>query len=448
MKLKGKKCVVVGLGLSGISTINFLKRERAKIFVSESRTSEELRETVIKLNEDEIEFEFGGHTSKFFQNGDLIIISPGIPPDIQPLKDASNSGIQITGELELAYKFLKRPILAVTGTNGKSTTVSLLHKILLKAGKRSFLGGNIGKPLLDLVLSEETVDFAVVEVSSFQLETTQDFHPKIASCLNVTADHLDRHPNFEEYLKFKKRIYRKMSGDDLLILNWDDKYTKDFANETKIPRQFFSRNRSVKNGCLITDKGIRFIGTAGRGEISFSKMELTGAHNQENVAAAALMARGVGVSDNIIQATIDEFHGLQHRMEFVRELNGVKYFNDSKGTNVGSTIKSVESFNSPIILLAGGKDKGTDLSPLNTLVKEKLRALILFGEAKERMNKAWCNLTKTIVVNTLEEAVKKSIEEAKKGDIVLFSPACSSFDQFIDYKHRGECFRAFVKDLK
>ncbi|OGQ33363.1 MAG: UDP-N-acetylmuramoylalanine--D-glutamate ligase [Deltaproteobacteria bacterium RIFCSPHIGHO2_12_FULL_43_9] len=447
MEFKGKRCLVVGLGLSGISTIKFLRRERAKISVSESRTADELRETIKNLNKSEIEFEFGGHTSGFFQKAELIIISPGIPYDIEPLLAARKNRIPVIGEMELACQFLKCPILAVTGTNGKSTTASLLHQALLAGGKKSFLGGNIGKPLIDLVLSGEKVDYAVVEVSSFQLETTEAFHPQIATCLNVTADHLDRHPTFEEYLKFKKRIYLKMGKKDLLILNGDDDYTRDFAKETDIRRQFFSRNKSEKNGCIITSAGLRFVGSGGSGEISFSKMKLTGAHNQENVAAASLMAKAAGIPINIIQKAIDEFRGLPHRMEFVRELNGVRYYNDSKGTNVGSTVKSVESFNEPLVLLAGGKDKGTDLSPLNSLLKQKVKALILFGEAKERMRKAWGKLIKTIVVDTLEEGVKKSRTEAKEGDIVLFSPACSSFDQFRDYKHRGECFRRYVKEL-
>lgn len=447
MDLRGKRCLVVGLGSSGVSVIRFLQKEKAKISVSESRTADELKEAINNLNKNEIEFEFGGHTRDFFQKADLIIISPGIPYDIEPLNAARKKGIPIIGEMELASIFLKTPILAVTGTNGKSTTVSLLHKILLAGGKKSFLGGNIGKPLIDLVLSGEKMDYAVVEVSSFQLETTGEFHPRIAACLNVTADHLDRHPTFEEYLRFKKRIYLKMDKEDLLILNGDDEYTKNFAKETRIRRQFFSRNRSEKNGCVITGEGIEFVGSGGSEKISFAKMKLTGAHNQENVAAASLMAKAVGIPVNIIQKTTDEFQGLPHRMEFVRELNGVKYYNDSKGTNVGSTIKSVESFNSPLILLAGGKDKGTDLSPLNSLLKERVKVLILFGEAKERMRKAWSSLTKTIVVNTLSEGVKKSRTEAKDGDIVLFSPACSSFDQFKDYKHRGECFRTYVKEL-
>lgn len=445
--LEGKRCVVVGLGLSGISLIKFLKQNNAKIFVSDSRSSEELKETINKIADKNIKCEFGGHTAPFFLNGELIIISPGIPYDIPPLKEARKKGIQIIGEMELAFRFITCPVLAITGTNGKSTTVSLLHNMILKSGKRSFLGGNIGKPLIDLVLSGEKVDYAVVEVSSFQLETTEQFHPKIAACLNVTADHLDRHPTFEEYLNFKKRIYLKMDKEDLLILNGEDKYTNKFGGEKKVKRQFFSRETKTKDGCIITGSGIKFVGSAGEGELTFSKMKLIGEHNKENVAAAALFAKNIGVPIKTIQSIIDEFTGLPHRMEFVRELNGVKYFNDSKGTNVGSTIKSIDSFKGPIILLAGGKDKGTDLSELDSFIKQKVSSLILFGEAKGRMKKAWEKLTRTIIVETLKEGVVKSKLEAKKGDVVLFSPACSSFDQFRDYKHRGECFREYVKSL-
>ena len=437
----------MGLGLSGKAVIRFLHQAGASISVSDTRTKSELGKDLEDIKGIPYRLEAGGHREETFINADLIIISPGVPYDIPVLQKARDRGVPILGEMEVAFQFLKVPILAVTGTNGKSTTSTLLHLMIQQEGLKSFLGGNIGRPLMELVLNGETVDYAVVEVSSFQLETTQSFHPKIATCLHFTPDHLDRHPSVEEYLRFKKRIFENMTRDDLLVLNGDDPVTRTFAEGSEIPRQFFFSEGSFQDGGRITPQGVTFVGSPTGGSLSFQEMKLKGAHNEENVAAAALMASAIGISLSSMQKVINTFPGLPHRMEFVRELKGVKFFNDSKGTNVGSTVKSLQSFSGPILLLAGGKDKGTDLSPLSKPIKERVRTLILYGEAKGRMGKELGSLTKTVVVNTLEEAVKESVKHASSGDVVLLSPACSSFDQFHDYKHRGDVFRQAVANL-
>ncbi|MFC2074694.1 UDP-N-acetylmuramoyl-L-alanine--D-glutamate ligase [Bdellovibrionota bacterium] len=446
MELKQKNCLVVGLGISGLATAKFLHKHGAKVVVTDTRSEKELKKEINELKPLGVSFDLGKHNPDSFRNRDLIVVSPGVPYNIPTLNEARSAGVEIIGEVELAFQHLSVPILAITGTNGKSTTASLLHEMIIKEGKHSFLGGNIGRPLIELALSGESPDFAVVEVSSFQLETTKTFHPHIAICLNVTPDHLDRHSSFEEYVNFKRAIYAQMTKDDLLILYADDEIARTFGDSTSTPKLLFSRRSKVDDGCEIKEKSILFHGKAGTGELSLKQMKLFGEHNKENIAAAALAARSVGISNDSIQSAINEFTGLNHRMQFVRELNGVKFYNDSKGTNVGSTLKSLESFNEAVVLISGGKDKETDLSPLSPTI-EKTRAIILFGEAKSRMEKTWGKLTQTFVVDTLDEAVSLSKEKAKEGDVVLFSPACSSFDQFKDYVERGNAFIKAVNEL-
>jgi len=320
---------------------------------------------------------------------------------------------------------------------------------LQAGGKSAFVGGNIGKPLIGFTAGPQSEEWAVAEISSFQLEGTLTFRPRISVLLNLTEDHLDRYASFAEYCAAKEKIFRNQEGDDFVILNADDPLTLRFAPRVKSQAVLFSRERPVAVGCFLEGGAVFFRGVDGRRErFSLDRMKMKGTHNQENLMAAIAVSKICGCPQEALQKVIDEFKGLEHRLELAREINGVRYFNDSKGTNVGSVVKSLMSFQEPVVLIAGGKDKGGDYGPLRDLIAQKVRGLVLIGEAKDRISAALGDLTETAKVDTLEEAVHWAASKARAGDIVLLSPACSSYDMFANYQERGNRFKEIVRGLR
>jgi UDP-N-acetylmuramoylalanine--D-glutamate ligase len=391
-----------------------------------------------------IEYRLGGEDRSWVDDVDIVIPSPGVPPENPLLRQAGALGVPIMSEIELASRFVRAPLLAITGTNGKSTTTTLLGEMLNAGGKKTFVGGNIGAPLIGFTAGEW--DWGVVEISSFQLEWVNHFRPRIAVLLNVTEDHLDRYPDFAAYCGTKERIFTAQTESDSSILNRDDPLV--WGMRERIRARVISFGAAeVSEGAFTRSNEIFWRDGATEERYSLRRAKLQGVHNVENMMAALAAARCVGICQEAIQQTLDTFPGLEHRLEFVREKDGVRYYNDSKGTNVGAVVKSLASFTAPVILLAGGVDKGGDYGVLRDLVRSKVRRLVLFGAAKEIIRAALGALTDTVMVETLEGAVQEAAAHARTGDVVLLSPACSSFDMFRNYGERGKMFKDLVQAL-
>ncbi|OGP92570.1 MAG: UDP-N-acetylmuramoylalanine--D-glutamate ligase [Deltaproteobacteria bacterium RBG_16_47_11] len=447
MDLYGKKVLVVGLARTGIATAKFLKTKGSLVTTTEVQPKEKMKEAAQELKGMEISMEWGGHQIGTFLKQDVIVVSPGVDLSIEPIQRATEQGVRVVSEIELAYPFIHAPIIAVTGTNGKTTTTLLIGEMLKEDGKRVGVGGNVGEPLVLFTDGKDRWDVLVVEISSFQLEAIEDFRPRISILLNITEDHLDRYARYEDYIEAKVRIFANQNSGDLAILNRDDPIVMQYGEKVKAKKVLFSLREKLGEGAFSNGQNISL--RLGREEekYSLSKAPLKGIHNVENMMAALIAARIFGCSKKAIQDVLDRFEGLEHRLEFVREIEGVRFYNDSKGTNVGSVVKSLQSFSGPVILIAGGKDKNGDLSPLKALVRERVKHLILIGEAKERMARELVGQTDTVLAKTMEEAVSLARQKAKEGEVVLLSPACSSFDMFKDYKERGKAFKEAVKKL-
>jgi UDP-N-acetylmuramoylalanine--D-glutamate ligase len=448
MELKGKKVLVVGLARTGAATVQFLAKRGAKVKASDAKTASELAPFLETLRNFPVEVELGGHTESFFLDSDLIVMSPGVPLNLAPVAKALAKGIPMIGEVELAFRFLRRPLIAITGTNGKTTTTTLVGEMLKGGGKKVFVGGNIGNPLIGYVEGPQDEDWVVAEISSFQLERVAEFRPKISALLNLTEDHLDRYETFGDYVAAKKRIFARQKKEDYALLNADDPLVSALARGLEPQVLFFSARRAVSFGSSLAAEGIIFQGPNGtREEFDLSRIRIQGAHNLENLMAAIAVAKMCGCPREAIQKVMDEFPGIEHRLEWVRRLEGVSYFNDSKGTNVGSVVKSLQSFEEPVILIAGGKDKGGDYGPLKDQIAGRVKGLALIGEAKERMFSALGGLTESAKLGSLEEAVRWAKSKARPGEVVLLSPACSSYDMFANYQERGKRFKEIVNGL-
>ncbi len=449
LKLKNKKALVVGLARSGVSAVRLLLREGAKVTVTDTSGKDKLADAVSRLKGLSISYEFGGHNPETFLKSDLIIISPGVPYKSEYLLKAEEKGIPVISEIELAYNLLQTPVIGITGTNGKSTVTTLTGELIRACKKSVFVGGNLGTALTDAVLSDKKWDAAVAEISSFQLETIRDFRPKTAVLLNITPDHLDRYASMDEYVWAKARIFENQDKNDFAILNADDPYTAGIAKKMNADVILFSRLKDVKRGVYI--KGSDIVSNiSGKDEIVIKTDELgiKGVHNIENAMASIAAAQLSGCPVEFMRPALKRFAGLEHRLELVKTINGVKYINDSKGTNVGAVVKSLEGFSEPVILIAGGLDKGGDFTPLRGLVKEKVKCLILIGKAKDKIAEAVGGLTDTIFASSLEDAVNIASHKADKGDVVLLSPACASFDMFKNYEERGRVFKEAVFRIK
>jgi len=448
MDLVGRRVLVVGLARTGLAVARFLKAKGAVVSATEMRSREEMGEGVAGMEGMDIPVEWGGHRVETFLQQDLIVVSPGVDLDLEPLQRAMKKGIQVISEIELAYQFIHIPIIGITGTNGKTTTTLLVGELLKEAGRKVGVGGNVGEPLILFAEGGDQWEILAAEISSFQLEAIETFRPRWSILINVTEDHLDRYASYAQYIDAKARIFMNQTPEDIAILNRDDPIVMKLAETAKSRKVFFSLKKKLERGAFYDGRSIILRLNGEEEDYSLEKVPLKGIHNVENMMAALLTARLSGCTQEAAKIVLNRFKGLEHRLEFVREVGGIRFYDDSKGTNVGSVVRSLESFVEPVILIAGGKDKGGDLSPLKEGIRGHVRQMILIGEAKERMAKDLGGLTETTMAGTLEEAVGQAFRTANKGDIVLLSPACSSFDMFKDYKERGRVFKETVRRLQ
>lgn len=464
MELNKKNILVVGLGVTGLATARFLNKRGAVVTVTDMASEEDIGSSALELRGLGIRTELGFHRRESFESAELIIISPGVPHKLDILKSVEEKGIPVLGETELAFRFVKAPVIAITGTNGKTTTTSLLGSILARCGMKVFVGGNIGNPLIAFADSGEEVDWIVLEVSSFQLDTIQSFRPDIGILLNISEDHLERYNGMEEYAASKARIFENQTPDDIAIINGKDCWISSVTRSIKSRKWIFNSSAgNPQEGSFIDENDLTFFLKSSplhrKASHSFNtmtesfKMDLSGTrlygkHNQENISAAVMAAIAAGGDCKKIESALNHFDGLSHRIEYVRTLNGVKYIDDSKATNVDAVCRALECFQEPVVLIMGGRDKGGGYKMLEKVIDGRVKHLILIGEAAEIINEALGQRVPAVVVYSMEEAVKNAGLIASKGDVVLLSPACSSFDMFRSYAHRGDVFKMEVNKLQ
>ncbi|MFO1464142.1 MAG: UDP-N-acetylmuramoyl-L-alanine--D-glutamate ligase [bacterium] len=434
---------ILGLGKTGISVARHFAAHGETVWGLDDNAAFDPEKTGAKFSE----LYLGGSLPDFAKIS-RFFISPGVDPHHPAARAAVQRGLPLEGELELAATLCRGKVLAITGTNGKSTTTSLLGAIYQAAGENVGIGGNLGTPFLDLVNDPKNFSCYVVEVSSYQLETTRSFKPKVAALLNVTEDHLDRYASFQDYLAAKARIFEFQDAGDFSVYNDDDLHCLEAVETSRAVRAPFSTAKKV-GGAYFHDGKIYW---APHGQVaaefSLARCKLLGLHNLENIACAVACAKADGVADGAIQQTLDTFKGLPHRIEWVAEIDGVNYYDDSKGTNVGAVVMSLASFDREVVLILGGKDKGGDYAPLRPLLKNKARAIVVMGEAKDKILASLKGATEIVTVASMREAVQASRRLAKPGGTVLLSPACSSFDMFKDYHDRGMQFQQAVRELR
>ncbi|HZS25619.1 MAG TPA: UDP-N-acetylmuramoyl-L-alanine--D-glutamate ligase [Candidatus Angelobacter sp.] len=447
MELKNKRVLVVGLGRSGAASAIFLQEHGAKVIVSDSKSEAQLQSDVPALLDRGISIETGRHGERTFRDQDLIVVSPGVPSDQPQLQHARTMGIPVIGEVELAFRFLQGKVLAITGSNGKTTTTSLVGEILAKSGKKTLVGGNIGTPVISLAGKSTPDSLVVLEISSFQLESIEQFRPWIAAILNITPDHLDRHHTFEAYVNAKARIFENQQAGDFAVLNADDPTCVGLKDRVKAQLLWFSRKQRVESGAFLSGDQIIFRQNGKeQAVLGRSDIQLKGEHNLENVLAAVCMAMVAGCTPQQVRQAVSEFHAVEHRLELVATINGVTFYNDSKATNVDATVKALESFPGNIHIILGGKDKGSDYTVLNPLLRERVKRVYLIGAASDKIASQVQN-TAVVRSGILERAVRQAFDAAVPGDVVLLAPACASFDQFENYEHRGRVFKEFVRSL-
>ena len=443
-----KRVLVVGLGKSGVASALFLKSKGARVTVSDTKPQDQLKDEIPVLLDQGIAVETGGHGERTFGDQDLIVVSPGVPTDAPPLVQARALGVNLVGEIELASQFFPGPIVAITGSNGKTTTTTLTGEVVTEGGFRTAVGGNIGTPAISLVEGATADTIAVWEVSSFQLETIRTFRPRIAVVLNVTPDHLDRHHTFAAYTDAKARIFENQQPEDFAVLNADDRTCVALALRTRAQIFWFSRTRDVKQGAFVHDGQVFFRDHSGEREVMLvSEIPLKGGHNVENVLAAVCVGALLRCEPDRIRKAVRDFKAVEHRLEHVATVRGVEYYNDSKATNVDATIKALESFPANIHLILGGKDKGSDYTVLNDLIRQRVMRVYTIGAAGAKIEGQIGGAAEIDHAETLETAVKHAAEAARPGDIILLAPACASFDQFRNYEHRGKVFKEIVNAL-
>jgi UDP-N-acetylmuramoylalanine--D-glutamate ligase len=451
MEVKGKRVLVVGLGKSGVASAQFLAARGARVTVSDTRSQNELKDQIPALLDRGIAVETGGHGERTFRDQDLIVVSPGVPSNLPHLVRARTIGIPVIGEIELAARFLKGKIVAITGSNGKTTTTTLCGDLIASSSRRTLVGGNIGTPVILLVDDSTDDTINVVEVSSFQLETVETFHPYIAVVLNITPDHLDRHGSMEAYTAAKARIFENQTAADYAVLNADDPGSSGLAGKTKAQVCWFSRKKLLsvtESGSFVRGAEIywRKDGKEQR-VMGVSEITLKGAHNLENVLSAITVASLCGCDPETIRNTVRQFKAVEHRLQYIATIDGVEYYNDSKATNVDATIKAIESFPGNIHLILGGKDKDSDYTLMNDLLRQRVKRVYTIGAAADKIRNHLQTAVEVMPCQTLSTAVDRAHDLARSGDVVLLAPACSSFDQFENYEHRGRTFRALVERL-
>ena len=446
--IAGKRCVLVGMAATGMAAAEFLLQQGAAVIVSEQKSESEMGPSLKKLRSLGAEMELGKHTAQTFLSGDVIVLSPGVDPRIPPLEQAREKGIPIVSEVELASWFLNAPMIAITGTNGKSTTTALIGHILAAWGKRVFVGGNIGIPLTAYFLRHKKADYIVAEISSFQLEAIISFRPWIALLLNLGEDHLTRHPTLDSYAAAKARIFLNQGREDWAVVNADDAAVKALIPRIKAQLVPFSRERARGHGVWLEYRDtVVYQNTAEEERFALTKVKIKGMHNRENIMAAVATAKICAVPHKVIQSALESFPGLEHRLELVGEWNGVPVYNDSKATNVASAVTALESLEAPIILLAGGRDKGGAYAPLRKIIEERVKTVILMGEAQARMQEALQGSVPIHRVTGMQEGVQLAWRLARAGDTILLAPACSSFDMFENFEERGRVFKEIILKL-
>ncbi|MBF0477560.1 MAG: UDP-N-acetylmuramoyl-L-alanine--D-glutamate ligase [Deltaproteobacteria bacterium] len=446
--LKGAAVTVVGLARTGVGVIRYLAAAGAKITVTDLRDRQALAPFLAQVGQIEVDYRLGSHPEEIFLKADLIVLSPGAPPEIAQVQQAEAHGIPVIGEMELTFANLSAPLLAITGTNGKSTTVSLTGDMVRAAGHRVFVGGNIGNPLVDCLLSGESYDFIVAEVSSFQLERVVKFKPRVAAILNLAPDHLDRYPRYEDYISAKEMIFKNKDNNSVAVLNAGDARLVKTGARLAPPVCWFNASGPVDFGCWSDQGKIHYsFPGSGQGQFDLTEIPLPGVHNLENVMAALGTVGAAGCAVEKAWPAVRSFKGLDHRMELVAKVNGVTFINDSKATNVDAVVRALEGFDGGIILILGGHDKGGDFSPLISPIKDKVRLLILDGEAGPMLHSVFAGQVKTSLTANLSQAVKAAFAEADAGETVLLSPGCASFDQFQSFEHRGDVFKKLVYEL-
>lgn len=448
IELRNKRVLVVGLARTGLATALFCAARGARVTATDTRTESETGAAAAGLREAGVALELGGHRQELVQGADLIIPSPGVPADAALLQFARSRGVTIWSEIELASRFLKGRLIGITGSNGKTTTTSLIGHILKTAGFPTILAGNIGTPLISCVEKTNEKTITVVELSSFQLELIEKFRPNLSVFLNLTPDHLDRHHTLASYGAAKARIFENQTEADSAVLNADDPGTTPYAPAK--PQVFwFSRKQRVAEGAFVKENGILFR-REGIEEtvLELADIPLPGAHNVENALAAVAATRLAGAEPGAIAKGVRSFAGVEHRLEFVAEIGGVRFYNDSKATNVDATLKALDAFPGRVLIILGGKDKGSDYTVLETPLREKAILALLIGAAASKIEKQIAGSVAIEQAGTIERAVETAAHAARPGDVVLLAPACASFDQFQNYEHRGRVFKELVRQVE
>lgn len=450
MDLAEKKVLVIGAAVSGIPSVRFLVSQGSKVVLNDSKKIEDLKSVIETLGNIEYELVAGSHPLELAEECDFAVISPGVPLGMPLVVEMKRLGKEVIAEIELGYRFARAPFLAITGTNGKTTTTTLLGEIMKADNKKAFITGNIGNALVGEVLIANEDDFFVTEVSSFQLESIVTFKPKVAAILNITPDHLDRHKTIQGYTDAKLRIFENQSQDEFAILNWDNEETRILKDRINSRVLYFSRTVILNEGAWVENNEV-WVALDNRKEfvINIEDIFIPGTHNIENVLAASLMAYCAGVSPKTIGKAVKDFKGVEHRVEYVDEINGVTYFNDSKGTNPDAAIKAIEAMKRPTILIAGGYDKEAEFDGLIKAFGGTVKLLILLGETKNKIAEAAekNGFSSYKFVESMEAAVKIAYQEALPGDCVLLSPACASWDMYKNYEQRGAIFKECVSNL-
>ncbi len=463
--LKDKRVLVVGMARSGVAMVNFLLEAGAQVTVSDHKSRAELAPALEQIEGlPNLQFDLGGHTPKTFLAQDLIILSPGVPPNLKIFDYARGNGVQVTGEFEFATWFIKEPVIAVTGTNGKSTTCKLIELFLKESGVPTWLGGNFGEPLVEYLLKllnppegEAPAKVVVAEVSSFQLEHSERFTPQNIVFTNLAENHQDRYRSMEDYVNAKRKIFQNTNQATTSILNADDNAVVELARDPAVQRGrifYFSRKPQLEpqimtiGGAVCIKDEVRVRTGPDIETYTVKGMKMRGKHSIDNIMAATLAAREHGATREAIQKVINSYPGMPHRLEYVRRVGGVEFFNDSKATNVHAVLRALDAFEENIIMIMGGKDTNLSYEALRDIVKRKVKTLILVGEAKERINRDIGDFSETFLIGTFEEAVLIAYQKSRIGDIVLLSPGASSYDMFDSFEERGNYFKEIVKRFK
>ncbi|MBX3016743.1 MAG: UDP-N-acetylmuramoyl-L-alanine--D-glutamate ligase [Bdellovibrionaceae bacterium] len=453
-ELKDKRILVVGLGKTGASLAHFLVEHGAQVTITDHKSKPELAAQLEQMGDLPIKFDLGGHQPKTFLQQDLVILSPGVPSTLKIFEYARSQGIKITGEFEFSSQFVKEPMIAVTGTNGKTTSAKLIQAMISESGINAWLGGSLGTPLVDYLRQKEKAQVVIAEVSSYMLETCETFNPTNILFMNLAENHLDRYRSMEDYVNAKRRVFRNVNIGTTSILNADDNAVVELARDPAVQRGkifYFSRKQALEPQIMniggAVNMGSQIVVRTGpeKEYYNIQNLKLRGKHSIENMMAAILAAREHGATHEAVQRVIDSFRGLAHRLEYVRKVGGVLFFNDSKATNVHAVLRALDSFDENVILIAGGKETNLSFEALRNMIRRKVKTLILVGEAKERINRDLGDYCETFLIGTFEEAVLIAYQKSRIGDIVLLSPGCPSFDMFDSFEERGDYFKEIVR---